>query len=112
MSLLSAARSSWLKSFYAQTAEQLQRHHQALLFHPRTINPDAPTSHTPETEALLRQTISVPAHTELMRAVLDRDTEAARMLLRRHVEITLAVYRSIVGASVKEKNVKREEQVT
>ena len=39
MALLSAGRSSWLKAFHATTLEQLQRHHQALLFHPGTINP-------------------------------------------------------------------------
>lgn len=112
IALHAAGRSSWLKRFFVRTAEQLRLHHQALLFHPRAINPNGPEKHTPETEALLSRAHSVTAHTELMQVVLDRDAVVAREKLRLHVEITLEVFRSIAGASVKEKKAKREEQVT
>lgn len=98
MALLAGGRSSWLKSFYAQTCEQLQRHHQALLFHPRIINPQGPPVHAPQTRALLNEALSIPAHTRLMQAALDRDREAARAAVRAHVEITLNVYRSVISA--------------
>lgn len=97
MALLAAGRSSWLKTFYDEATEQLQRHHQALLFHPRTINPDGPETHSGETLELLREALSLPQHTTLMAAVLDRDAEEASRLLRRHVEITISVYRSIAA---------------
>lgn len=95
--LLAAGRSSWLKAFYAQASEQLQRHHQALLFHTRAINAQGPARHSDETEALLRAALSVPRHTDLMQVALDRDRPRAMDVLRDHVEITLAIYRSIVG---------------
>lgn len=98
LALLSAARSSWLRFFYVQTCEQLQRHHQALLFHPRTINPEGPPHHSAQTQDLLREALSIPRHTALMQVVLGRDRAAALAALRDHVEITLTVYRSIVGA--------------
>jgi GntR family transcriptional regulator, carbon starvation induced regulator len=94
---LAAGRSNWLKSFYQQVTEQLQRHHQALLFHTRSINPGGPAHHTKTTDALLRRALSVPRHTELMEIVLDRDATRALAALRDHVDITRAIYRSIVG---------------
>ncbi|MEZ5778050.1 MAG: GntR family transcriptional regulator [Paracoccaceae bacterium] len=97
--LLAAGRSSWLKGFYAQTAEQLQRHHQALLFHTQAINPGSPPRHSAETEELLRTALSVPRHTELMQVTLDRDPKRALAVLRDHVDVTLAIYRSIVGTA-------------
>lgn len=97
--LLAAGRSSWLKAFYAQVSEQAQRHHQALLFHTRAINADGPARHSEETEALLRTALSVARHTELMQVALDRDRARAMDVLRDHVEITLAIYRSIVRGS-------------
>ncbi len=97
--LLAAGRSGWLKGFYAQTAEQLQRHHQALLFHSRTTNPGARFRPAPTTEALLRKALSIPRHTELMDAVLSGDAAAALKTLRDHLDIAQAIYRSIVGSA-------------
>ncbi len=93
--LLSAGSSSWLKRFYAETNEQLQRHHQALLFHPDVINPDGPGLHSEQTISLLREALAISQHTILMQAVLDRDADKSIELLRQHVEITMTVYQSI-----------------
>jgi GntR family transcriptional regulator, carbon starvation induced regulator len=90
--LLAAARSVWLKGFYDQTVEQLQRHHQAVLF--RTTQSPPPR----HLDAVLRAALSVERHTQLMTPVLARDAAAARAELARHIEATLAIYRAIVGA--------------
>lgn len=97
--LLEAARSSWLKSFYVQTTDQLQRHHQALLFHPRAINPAGRQTHSPEVVELLATALSLPAHTRLMKVTLARDVSTAIAMLTEHVEITLSVYRTIAKAA-------------
>jgi GntR family transcriptional regulator, carbon starvation induced regulator len=89
--LLGAARSAWLKGFYTQTVEQLQRHHQAVLFH--TANRPTPRN----LPALLRTALSVDRHTQLMTPVLVRDRAAAQAELARHIETTLTIYRAIVG---------------
>lgn len=94
-SLLDAAQSSWLKSFYVQTTDQLQRHHQALLFHPRAINARGKPAHSPEVRDLLATALSLSAHTRLMEVTLARDVQTALAMLAEHVEITLSVYREI-----------------
>ncbi|ETX28098.1 GntR family transcriptional regulator [Roseivivax isoporae] len=110
--LVAGGRSSWLKSFHAVTLEQLQRHHQALLFHPGSINPDRHGRHSEETLDLLRLALAHEHHTKLMQAALDRDRDVARALLGEHVQITMSVYRSVVGldgVDDVEKRTKREE---
>ncbi|MCC6002334.1 MAG: GntR family transcriptional regulator [Pararhodobacter sp.] len=90
--LLDAARSAWLKGFYRQTAEQLQRHHQAVLFH-------GTTRHEPAAmQEILQVALSVPRHTTLMEMVLDRDRDAALTELEAHIEMTLEIYRQIIEA--------------
>ncbi len=89
--LLGAARSAWLKGFHAQTVEQLQRHHQAVLFHTATH------AHPCDLDAILRTALSVERHTQLMTPVLARDRAAAQAELARHIETTLTIYRAIVG---------------
>ena len=95
--LISAGKSTWLKSFHATTLEQLQRHHQALLFHPGSINPNRAGRHAEETLELLHRALAHEHHSKLMQASLDRDQDAARSLLREHVQITMSVYRSVMG---------------
>lgn len=97
--LIAAGRSTWLKSFHAVTLEQLQRHHQALLFHPSSINPGREGQHSEETLDLLHLALAHAHHTKLMQASLDRDQDAARELLCEHVQITMSVYRSVVGGA-------------
>lgn len=93
--LLAAAKTTWLKRFYNETTEQLQRHHQALLFHPLAINPEGLSQHSPETIELLEYALSIPQHTKLMDQVLDRDAPGSIKILKSHVEITLTVYKSM-----------------
>jgi len=95
VALLAAGRSDWLKGFYQQTTEQLQRHHQAVLFH-SSARP--PTRHdTSEMVEILRTALSVPRHSRLMEIVLDRDRAAARTELESHIDMTLTIYRRIVA---------------
>jgi GntR family transcriptional regulator, carbon starvation induced regulator len=89
--LFSAARSDWLKAFHRQASEQLQRHHQAMLFHNSFGAPD-------RRDALLKTALSVPRHTSLMDAVLSRDVAAALAELRSHVETTLSLYSTAISA--------------
>jgi len=103
LALIAAGRSSWLRGFHMQVTEQLQRHHQALLYHPRRINPDGPDHHLPETTDLLRRAHAMEPHTQLMQVALDRAAAQAKEMLAAHIEITLTVYRSIVNA-VKDDN--------
>lgn len=93
VALLAAGRSDWLKGFYQQTTEQLQRHHQAVLFH-STTRPDGP-----EITEILRTALSVPRHTRLMELALDRDRAAARAELQVHIDLTLTIYRRIVAVN-------------
>ncbi|AXC50570.1 GntR family transcriptional regulator [Paracoccus suum] len=97
MRLIAAGLSAWLRSFYAVTLEQLQRHHQALLFHPDSINPDREGRHSDDTLDLLHAALSHEHHTKLMQAALDRDQDAASALLDEHVQITMSIYRSVVN---------------
>jgi GntR family transcriptional regulator, carbon starvation induced regulator len=90
--LLEAGRSEWLKGFYLQTTEQLQRHHQAVLFHSTTRRD------TDALDPILRIALSVPRHTDLMQIVLDRDRDAARHELESHVAMTITIYRQIIAA--------------
>lgn len=96
--LHSAARSGWLKDFHAQITTQLQRHHQAVLFHTAGGQEAAPLPRAPETDEVLRTALSVERHTRLMQPALARDREAAHAELSAHVETTLTIYRTIVGA--------------
>lgn len=108
--LIAGGRSSWLKSFHAIALEQLQRHHQALLFHPDSINPEREGRHSEDTLDLLRTALAHDHHTRLMQAALDRNKEAARELLSEHVQITMSVYRSVVGVNeANAEKTKREE---
>lgn len=95
--LIAAGRSNWLKAFHATTLEQLQRHHNALLFHPGAINPAHQGQHSDETLDLLHKALAHDHHTQLMQAALDRDPQAAEALLNEHVQITMSVYRSMAG---------------
>jgi|SRR6056297_366198 len=108
--LIAGGRSSWLKSFHAVTLEQLQRHHQALLFHPGSINPDRQGQHSEETLDLLRLALAHEHHTKLMQAALDRDRDAARRLLSEHVQITMSVYRSVVGLGENDAEIKTKRE--
>lgn len=72
VALLPAGQSDWLKGFYQQTVEQLQRHHQAVLFHSNARRD------TSDMVDILSTALSVPRHTTLMQMVLDRDRTAAR----------------------------------
>ena len=94
--LLAAGRSSWLKKFHDTTLLQLNRHHQALLFHPAGINPKGPVNHSSETLEALQRALAPEHHSLLMQAALDRDQKTAKRLLREHVEIALASYKSIL----------------
>lgn len=111
MALLSAARSNWLRGFYAQTAEQLQRHHQALLFHTKA-GVGAGARRSDEVEGYLRIALSVDRHTDLMRIVLDRDRAAAQAALHEHIEISLGIYRQILGEMSKTEDPNSEETMT
>ncbi len=90
MALLHAARSDWLKGFYQQTSEQIQRHHQAVLFHTNARRDQATVNE------ILSSALSVPRHSRLMEIVLDRDPAAARAELAAHIDMTLVIYRQIV----------------
>jgi GntR family transcriptional regulator, carbon starvation induced regulator len=95
VALLAAARSDWLKGFYQQTIEQLQRHHQAVLFHSNARRD------TREMVEILTVALSVPRHTRLMQIVLDRDRQAARAELEDHIDMTLTIYRQIADVDRK-----------
>ncbi|PWE54238.1 GntR family transcriptional regulator [Metarhizobium album] len=95
--LAAAARSSWLKSFQDQLFEQLQRHHQALLFHPDVVSPSRPPKSEGETEAMLHDVLALAPHTQIMQAALDRDVGAAVVLLRTHIHLALDLHRAIAG---------------
>jgi len=109
MILLSAGRSSWLKAFHASALEQLQRHHQALLFHPGAINPEKGNQHSSQTLELLREALALEHHTELMQAAIDRDQIAAKQILRDHIQITLEIYRSVLDKKILHRKPKLEE---
>lgn len=89
--LFSAARSDWLKAFHRQASEQLQRHHQAMLFHSGFGAPET-------RDALLESALSIPRHTRLMETVLSRDPVAAVAELRAHVDTTLSLYLAAISA--------------
>lgn len=89
--LLAAARSNWLKGFYQQTTEQLQRHHQAVLFHSGSRRDESAVA------GIVAAALSVPRHSRLMEVVLDRDRAAARRELDAHIDTTVTIYRQIVA---------------
>ncbi|SEP02361.1 DNA-binding transcriptional regulator, GntR family [Salinihabitans flavidus] len=109
--LLSAGKSSWLKAFHATSLEQLQRHHQALLFHPNTINPENSNEHSQQTLELLGKALALEHHTKLMQAAIDRDQEAAKQILREHIQITLTICRSVLEQNTNNQNPTEEEKV-
>ena len=80
-SLLSAAGSNWLSSFYNQLSEQLDRHYHYTLEGPLR-------SRFQEDEAIkaqLRSVLGIDHHTALMDATLARDLPQATQLLEEHV---------------------------
>lgn len=89
IALLAGAQSHWLKRFHAQILDQLQRHHQAVMaqFPPVTKTPDP----------LMAQAFSVPNHTELLVAALDRDTASATTALQRHNELANDIFQHFLG---------------
>jgi DNA-binding GntR family transcriptional regulator len=95
--LLAAALSDRLRGFWAETLDQLQRYHDALLYRPGTLGrrhrPPGPEGFA----RLLAEVHSVEHHGLLKEAALSRDVESALRLLDEHVGHTLAVYRSVAG---------------
>lgn len=89
MALLSAGRSDWLMRFAVQITDQLHRHHRNLVLlraMDEVAEPD------PDLSAILETATGLDHHTRLMRAALDRDTEAAHALLVEHIGFTRAAY--------------------
>jgi DNA-binding GntR family transcriptional regulator len=88
LALLAGAKSNWLKTSYAQLMGHVQRHHQAAMarFQPTPI----------ALEPLLMQVFSIPRHTELMVAALDRDSTSAADALQRHNDVTHEIFRSFL----------------
>lgn len=93
--LIAASPSLWLRRFRDRACEQLERHHQAILFAPAAFGA-APAQ---DTDARLAEALSLPRHTDLMRAVLSRDEARALAALAAHVETTLLAYRSLRQAA-------------
>ena len=96
--LLSAARSERLRGFWSETLDQLQRYHDALLYHPGALGQGHRPPGPGEFARLLAEVHSVAHHGCLKDAALARDGPRALRLLDEHVGHTLAVYRSIAGA--------------
>ncbi len=92
--LLAAGKSERLRAVYAEIIEQLQRYHDALLYHHDQLMSGVEGENAP---VRLDVVHSAPQHAELMKAALDRDTPRALALMREHVEHTLVVYRSVTG---------------
>jgi len=97
LALLSAARSERLRGFWRETIEQLQRYHDALLYHPGTLGAAFEVPAAEAMPLLLEKVHSAHHHTLLKEAVLSRDMPEALRLLDEHVAHTLEVYRSIAG---------------
>lgn len=90
--LLSAATSNWLKHFYTALWFQLRRHHRFLSLAP-TIRAAAVLDEAGQrASAALEEAMGLAHHTELMNAVLNRDTESAHRLMSEHIGYTLDVY--------------------
>lgn len=90
--LLSAATSDWLKHFYTTIWHQLRRHHRFLSLAP-TIRAAALLDEAGQRACTaLEDAMGLAHHTELMNAVLNRDTEQARKLMSEHIGYTLDVY--------------------
>ncbi len=85
--LLAGAQSVWAKRFYAQVLTQLQRHYQAALVREKTASK--------ESKSLMDIALSVPPHTELMVALLDRDATSATALLEAHSEVSQHIFSAI-----------------
>lgn len=90
--LVAGSCNATLQRYRAQIADQLQRHHQAILFAPSAFGAGGAAAD------LLADGLSIPRHTALMDAVLSRDPAAAEAALAAHVETTLCAYRSLSGA--------------
>lgn len=86
--LLSGAQSDWLKRFHAQSLVPLQRYHQAVWCKLGSM--------TEAQEPLLADAFSVPRHTELMVAALDRDKRAASAALSGHNDVAKAIFRRVM----------------
>lgn len=89
--LLAGARAVYLKLLHAQVQCQLQRHHQAVMSQLSSV--------TETQEPLLIHAFSIPRHTELMVAALNRDKAAAAIALKNHNELTTAFFQRFLGKS-------------
>ena len=89
--LFAAAPSATLRDMRLRIAEQLERHHQAILFTPQSFGGQP----APRTAAHLKQSLSAEHHRILAEPVLTRDLESAQSALKAHVETTLRAYRSL-----------------
>ena len=90
--LLGAAESSWLLRFRSTISDQMQRHYRFLAFAPALRAAAGETAGYEEAMAALHKAQSIGPHTDLMDAVLDRDTERARLLINEHFGYPLEVY--------------------
>lgn len=89
--LFAGAPSRTLRDIRLRIAEQLERHHQAILFTPDSLG----AAPSPTTLDHLREALSVERHRALAQPVLDRDAPAAHAALEAHVAVTLSCYRSL-----------------
>lgn len=87
--LIAGARSKWLKAIHADLVAQMHRHHQAVL-----SRIQSETQVQVETIALA---YSVPRHTELMVAALDRDISAATIAVKKHSVLARDIYQNVLG---------------
>ncbi len=90
--LLSAAQSSWLMRFRSTISDQMQRHYRFLAFAPALRAAAGETAGYEEAMAALHKAQSIGPHSDLMDAVLDRDTVRARALMDEHFGYPLEVY--------------------
>ncbi len=90
--LLGAAQSNWLLRFRATISDQLQRHYRFLAFAPALRAAAGETAGYEEAMAALHKAQSIGPHTDLMEAVLDRNTDLASRLMDEHFSYPLDVY--------------------
>lgn len=90
--LLSAAKSNWLKHFQTVIWDQLRRHQRVLSLAPTLRAAAIPDQQGQNAVNMLQQAMSLPHHTELMNAALNRDIELARKLMTEHIGYTLDAY--------------------
>ncbi|MTI43113.1 DNA-binding GntR family transcriptional regulator [Roseibium hamelinense] len=95
LSLINAARSVWQKRLYNQVWDHLRRHQFHMTIAPLITAKQAGRAPDDTLMSRLHNAMNGLSHERLMRAVLDRDTETARLLLKLHVGETLGVYRAV-----------------